>query len=590
MLRFFVNCFALIGFLVCVAVAGSIYLAFYAQKPETSLPDAMVLSLDFSHSLAEKPGFSPFNFSSGGKELRLFDVLFAIDHAAKDERIKGIVATFGHEQPTLTQAQELRAALARFRDSGKFTYAFGADYGVFGSGNRAYFLASAFENIWLQPVGTVSLTGVAVQSPFIKTALDKIGVVADFMQREEYKSFMEPGMRDSFSPHVKEAMTALVDNIADQIARGIAQSRKWDIDHVKALMARGPYTDEEAYQQGLVTKIAYEDELNDEIDRKAGRSVEHVDVGAYVGALAQKKASGEGATVALIQGQGLVMDEGIEGSDLTGEPILGADIVSQAFLDAADDDRVRAVIFRIDSPGGSPSAAETIRRAIIKAQEKGKPVIVSMAGTAASGGYWIAMNADRIVANPATLTGSIGVVSGKFVLDGLMKKIGVSMDGVSTSPNAGMWSMMAAFTPEQRARLDALLNRTYKIFMTGVAEARNIPMEKMPSIAKGRVFTGEQAVNVGLVDALGGYDVALREVRNTLKISDDVLLSLVEFPAPLSPAERLMNFMKRFSNEAVRILSSLAAVNNVQQTLQRLLSMDNRPVAAQWQSLESVYE
>ncbi len=583
MFKFIVNCFAVLGFLVVALVFWGIVAAFNEQKIEPA-PQEIVLTIDFTEPIVEQNEPSPFKFAMEDEPVVLLDLLTAINRAAKDPHVKGIVAKFGAHQPTMTHAQEIRNAIAKFRESGKFTYAYGTDFGEYGLGNRAYYLASAFENVWLQPVGTVSLTGVGAQSPFTKGALDKIGVVADYMQREEYKSFMEVGQRESFSPLVKAELQAMAENLSTQIASGIALSRKWDIDHVKDLMARGPYTDEEAKQEGLVTKLAYSDEFDAEIERKAGVNAEHIDPATYVGYPVSKGDPTKEAKIALIIGSGIILDKGFDSG--IGESVMSADTVAGAFHDAVEDDNIKAILFRVDSAGGSPSASEKIRRSIIHAQSKGKPVIVSMGETAASGGYWVAMNGDKIVAEPATVTGSIGVVAGKFAANGLLEKIGVSMDGVATSPNAGMWGVYAPFNNEQRARVNALLDATYKTFVTNVSQARKIPMEKMPEVAKGRVFTGEQAIKVGLVDVLGGYDVAIEEIRKSLKLDKDAFVSFETFPAPETPVERFIKLMRRFGSEGAAALSLAAKVNRASAFLGTYLdsaSMAGQPVSARMQ-------
>jgi protease-4 len=581
-LKFITRFFAVIGFLVVAVCAIGVALAYYGQNHIQKEPASVILTIDFTKPIVEQNDPSPFNLMMEDEPLALFDILHAIDSAANDPHVKGIASRFGTEQPSLAHAQEIRAALARFRDKGKFTYAYGTDFGEFGLGNRAYFLASAFENVWLQPVGTVSLTGVALQSPFAKTALDKIGITADFMQREEYKSFMEVGERDNFSPLVKAEMKVMIEDLSNQIAEGIAASRKWDIGHVKDLMARGPYTDEEAKQEGLVTRLAYADELDDELNHKAGKDAKQVDVADYLGYADGKGDAKDPTTVAMIYGTGLIVDKNNGGGGLTDEQVMGADEIAGAFDDAADDKDVKAILFRIDSPGGSPAASETIRRAMIHAQKQGKPVIVSMGDTAASGGYWIAMNGDKIIADPATLTGSIGVVAGKFAAGGLLQKIGVSMDGVATSANAGMWNMAASFTPEQRARVNALLDNTYHSFVANVAAARKIPMEKMPDITKGRVWTGAQAVKIGLVDELGGYGEALGAVRKALKLDEKHELSLETFPSPPTPTERLLKLMHKVGAESAMMSTSASTLAKMQAMLGPWLgaaSMADHPVA-----------
>ncbi len=565
MLKFFVRFFAVIGFLVIALIGGGIYIALHTQTRSQSAPAEIVLFINFNRAIVEQNEPSPFKLALDDEPMVLLDLLNAIDKAAGDPHVKGLIARFGAEQPSMTHAQEIRAALSRFRAKGKFTYAFGTDFGQFGSGNRAYFLASAFENIWLQPVGTVSLTGVGIFSPFAKTALDKAGITADFMQREEFKSFMEVAQRDSFSSPAKAQIQALAGNLSEQIAKGIAESRKWDSDHVKSLMARGPFTDEEAAQEGLVTRLAYADDLQEELERKTGKGVKQLEVEDYLAI--DDDDDDNPNVIALIFGTGIIMEKGIDGGSVVGENVMDANEIANAFYTAAEDKDVKAILFRVDSPGGAPAASESIRRSLVQAQKKGKPVIVSMGGAAASGGYWVAMNGNKIIADPATLTGSIGVLAGKFSLSGLMQKIGVSIDGFATAESAGMWNLALDFKPEQRARLGALLDSTYRTFVTNVSKARNIPIEKMPAIAKGRVFTGEQAVKAGLVDALGGYDVALLEVRKALNLSADAPLMIEIYPQPPSAAEKLLKLARRFGAESAMISSVLAKWENARSAI-----------------------
>lgn len=567
MSKFFLRAFALIGFLVSLVFALSMVIAWHQQKEMLTEPENAILVLDFDQPIVEQNEPSPLSLAMHEDTTPLFDILHAIDKAKEDPHVKGIIARFGGTQPSMAQAQEIRAAIARFRATKKFTYAFAASYGSFGLGNRAFYLASAFDNIWLQPVGSVSLTGLAIQSPFAKKALDKIGVKADFMQREEYKSFMEMAQRDDFSPPVREMNQGMIDDLSTQISSGIAESRKWDEGRVKRLMERGPFTDKEAEGAGLVTHIGYSDELAKEAEDKAGPDAKQVDLDDYLSFRGEGKASKPKATIALIYGSGLIVDKASGPGDISGEHMMGADTMVDAFNAAADNKNVKAILFRIDSPGGSPDASESIRRALIHAQMKGKPVFVSMGDVAASGGYWIAMNADHIVAEPGTLTGSIGVLSGKFVLSGLLDKIGITFGNIKTTETAGMWSPNSEFTPAQRERVNAMLDQTYHAFIKNVSDARKIPMEKMPDIAKGRVWTGAQASKIGLVDELGGYDVTLAALRKKLKLEPTDIVSLEVFPAPETPIERIMKLMKGLGVESAMIRSALVQWQGMQAAL-----------------------
>ncbi len=558
MFRFLGRIFAMIGLVVTFLAVAALFLHFRAAEKRVEKPAAMILSLDFDQPLTEKPEASPLDLALNEQVTPLLDMLRAIDRAKGDPNVKALVARFGGTQLPLAQAQEIRDAIGRFRAAGKPAYAFGTTYGQFGLGNRAYYLASGFDQIWLQPVGSVGLTGLALEEPFAKTALGKLGVEADFMQREEYKSFMDAATRDDFAPPVRANLQAMIDDMASQEEHGIAESRGWDPMRVRDLMARGPYTDEEAVKEGLVTRLGYIDELEKEVRARAGKDAVVAGPDDYL-ALHPAKAAAAKADVALIYGIGLILDKVPAGSDWPGETVMGANDVANAIDDATDDANVKAILFRVDSPGGSPEASETVRRAIVRAREAGKPVIVSMGEVAASGGYWISMNADRIVADPGTITGSIGVIAGKFNVQGLLQKLGVTMQSLKTADSAGMWSPTQAFTPAQRERMNAMLDSSYRAFVQRVAEARKIPLETMPDIAKGRVWTGAQALKLGLVDELGGYDAALAAIRKKLNLADNDPLKLVPFPAPETPVTRALKILRNLGIEAATLHSSLSA-------------------------------
>ena len=556
--KYLVRIFAVIGLILTLSIAiGAFSTWFWLTRPAPPAiaPAAMVLDLDFTAPIADQSrGFSLAldALLQEEPEVSLPAIIHAIDAARVDPRVKGIVAHFDAQQPKMAHAQEIRAALQRFADSKKFTYAYAPNYGDFGQGNRVYYLASAFENIWLQPVGTVGLSGVTMQAPFAKSALEKIGVSADFMRRDEYKSVMENVTRDDFSPDVFKNMDAMIKDLAAQQIEGIAASRKLDVAKTRALADNGPYIAQEALAAQLITKIGYEDEMLKEVREKAGAGVVRVDVFSYL-SFADSAAEPK-ATIALINGLGMITDNLPKGPQrLAIEGIIDTDEVVAAFADAAADPEVRAILFRVDSPGGSPSASETIRHALIRAKESHKPIFVSMGDVAASGGYWISMNADHIVAQPATLTGSIGVVAGKFVLGGLWDKLGIKWQTLATGENPSMWSSLEPFSKHGRNRLNALLDDTYAAFIKNVAEARKIPLEKMPDIAKGRIWTGQQALKVGLVDELGGLQTTVAALKKELKLQPEDVVALKQFPPPETPTALAIKIMRNIGLESASL-------------------------------------
>lgn len=557
----------LIGSLVGYGVYHNLKQQSAPPKP----PEIIVLELDFTHPVVEQPTPLPTAITQfvQEEETPLFDIIRAIERAKNDPKVKGIVARMGATSPGFTHAQEIRAALDNFRQSGKFTYVFAADYGQFGLGNRSYFLASAFENIWLQPVGSVSLTGLAMQAPFAKSALARLGVSADFMQREEYKSYAESFTRDNFSDAARQNLTALLTNLADQQLDDIANTRKIEPTKARELAANGPYTATEALKAGLVTKIGYLDEMLKEAKEKAGDKAVRMDIGSYLDVSTPQEPAK--STIGIIYAEGPIVDAAEGPAALSGEKMITPNKIVGAFEDAMQDDEIKAILFRIDSPGGSPSASESIRRALLRAKDAKKPVFVSMGATAASGGYWIAMDADHIVANPGTLTGSIGVVTGKFVLGELWNKLDVKWDNITTSPNANLWSQLQPFTTAERSRINAMLDDTYQTFTSNVSTARNIPMAQMPDVAKGRVWTGSQGIKNGLVDEVGGMQTAILAIKKHLGLQPTDSIAIKLLPPPETLEDLVLKVLKNYGVQGVMLQQLYGSWTEVKPMLQPIL-------------------
>lgn len=547
---FVLRFFAVVGLVLAFALGWAVWsvaglmgpaglMAAAGHHPEKTAPKTIVLDLDFVTPMAERQPDFHLSLASLMKEENqqdYFEIVRAIQRAKDDPRVKGITARLGTERPPLVYVQEIASALRAFRESGKFTYIFAPSYGDFGpGGNAAYTLASQFENIWLQPVGAVGVTGLAMEAPFGKTALERLGITGDFMRREDFKSVMENVTNDGFSAPVKANMTAMVQDMAAQIAQEMAQGRKKDVGETTAWMNDGPFTANEALKAGLVTKIDYDDVMVTEAKDKAGKDAELVDSDTYLSLPAASKTPKAKARIAVIYAEGILTDTQPHGpAKLAERSDIDTDEVVEAFDDAAKDSSIKAILFRVNSPGGSPVASETIRHALVKAKESKKPVFVSMGAVAASGGYWISMSADRIIADPATITGSIGVVAGKFVIGKLAENLGVKFDGITTSDTAGMLSPASPFSDKARERMNAMLDETYQAFTDHVAKDRKIDPTKMPDLAKGRVYTGKQALEVHLVDELGGMQTAIDALKKELKIEEKDKVELVTLPAPVT--------------------------------------------------------
>ncbi|MEV4171011.1 signal peptide peptidase SppA [Nonomuraea sp. NPDC049709] len=496
----------------------------------------LVLELDLTEGLTEGPPADPLAAILSMRKTRLADVLSGLRRARQDPRVKALVVKIGGNPLGLAMAQELRQAVIQFRASGKLTVAFGETFGEFGGGTVPYYLATAFERLYLQPSGDVGLTGVALEQRFVKGALGKLGVGYEVGQRHEYKTAANTFTQDHMTDPHRESMARIVESVTESLVAGIADGRRLDPGKVRELIDRGPFTATEAEEAGLVDGLAYRDEVYDEVKRAAGEEAHLLYVSRYARSAAVRKLPQPMADgVALVHGIGMIRTGRSGRSPLGGSGAMGSDTISAALRAARRDDHVKAVVFRVDSPGGSYVASDTVWREVTLTR-KVKPVIVSMGDLAASGGYFISMAADVIVAQPGTLTGSIGVYGGKPVLSEMLEKIGVNSEMVSEGANAGMFSTSRGFSPEQWDRVNAWLDRIYDDFVGKVAKSHDLTRERAHELARGRVWTGADAHAGGLVDELGGLEDALALARKRAGLADDAPVRT--YPR-LNPLERL---------------------------------------------------
>lgn len=515
------------------------------------VPAQTVLEVDFERDLAEYIPDDPLTRILSAPARTVRDVVEALERAAQDDRVRALVAKVGASTMSLAEIQELRGAIMAFRRSGKPAIAHAETFGEFGPGNGAYYLATACDAIYLQPSGDVGLTGLIAKTPFLRGTLDKVGLTPRLDHRGEYKTAMYLFTERQFTEPHEEVVRQVMTSQFGQIVRGIAEARGLPANEVEALFDRGPFPAQQALEAKLVDGLAYRDEVYAKVRGQVGEEAQRLRLSTYLERAGRPHTEGE--TIALIYGVGRIT-RGESGYDpLSQAASMGAKTVAQAFRAAMKDENVRAILFRIDSPGGSYVASDTIWREVVRARQAGKPVVVSMGGAAASGGYFVAAPADKIVAQPATLTGSIGVISGKFVTNGFWDKVGVSWDEVHSSANATFWSSTHDYTPQQWAQLQDWLDHIYDDFVTKVAQGRNLPKARVLEVAEGRVWTGEDAKALGLVDELGGFPVALRLVKEAAGIPADVDVRLQVFPPKKTLArvlwERLVGDDKQEDSE-----------------------------------------
>jgi len=548
-----VGILAVLGLFTILGVLGLGVLGLISVLGKPGVPGSVILEVDFEGATIEAMPDDPVAEVMLKGALPIRDVVEALDRAAEDRRVKALVARIGAGGMGMAHTQEVRDAVMRFRASGKPAVAWAETFGEFSAGNGGYYLATAFDEIYLQPSGDIGLTGLWYETPFARGTLEKLGLVPAMDQRYEYKNAMNMYTERRFTEAHREAMERLMNSHFEQLLEGISAGRGMEVEAVRALVDRGPFLGEEALNEGLVDGLAYRDEVYAKLREQTGSWAETLYLSPYLARAGRPHARGE--TVALIHGYGSVMRGRSGYSPLDGSVTMGSDTVAAAFRSAVEDSRVKAILFRVDSPGGSYVASDTIWRETVRAREAGKPVIVSMGNVAGSGGYFVAMAADRIVAQPGTITGSIGVLGGKLLTSGFWDKLGLSWDEVHTSAHSSQWTGTHDYTESGYERFQAALDRIYEDFTTKVAEGRApLELDDVKKIAKGRIWTGTDAKELGLVDELGGYDVALRLVREVIGAEADAPLRIRVFPPKRSPLEQWLSEGPQGSGSATATL------------------------------------
>ena len=510
------------------------------------VPNGCVLEFSLRSVPPETTGFDPLAIiTGGGRPLALREAVAALHRAADDPRVAGLIARVQLEASPAAAVQELREAIAAF-SAVKPSLAWAETY----PGTLSYYLASAFGEVWMQPSGTVGLIGFASNATFLRDALHKAGIEAEFVAKGEYKSaanlFTEGGFTDSH----REAVTRMLESLQDQVWQAIGESRNIDPGALDALADRAPLLRDEAVASGLLDRIGFRDEAHariaelvgvEDVSQESGSEDKppRLNLTRYAGSsrprLATPVPSVPGRkpkpTFAIVTLEGPIVN-GRGGPQFLpiGNSSAGGDTIAAALREAAADDSVSAIVLRVNSPGGSVTASETIWREVTRARDRGKPVVVSMGSVAASGGYYVAMAADAIVANPATITGSIGVITGKLVVRDLKERLGVASDAVRTNANADAWSIDTPFTPEQRAHREAEADLFYADFVERVAQGRNLTTEAVDAVARGRIWTGADALDRGLVDELGGLRTAVRRAKVLAGLGEDTEVRVVSFP------------------------------------------------------------
>jgi protease-4 len=519
-LRFFVIVFAL---LAAVAVLGGITGGFLLMRGP-AVPDHATLLLRIGGTLMEMPPsdvFEQITSSTGAQTVRSY--VDALRRAKADSRISSVLIMPTHlDLPYWGKVQELRDAILDFRQSGKHINAYLED-----GGDREYYLATACDKIFLVPASTLDMKGVASYALFLRGTLDKVGATADFERIGEYKTAVNQLTERTYTPAHREMDQSLNVDMYEQLLRGIAEGRKKKVEDVRALIDQGPFLPDAALRAGLVDALAYEDQLDDlgAVNRNAS-----VEGEVYARARLRPRV-GRTARIAVIYISGVIAS-GEGGFDPLNGQIAGSQALVKAIRSARADPAVRAIVLRIDSPGGSSTASDVIWRelSVTRDQKPSRPLVASMSDLAASGGYYVAIAAPQIVAQPATLTGSIGIFGGKVITGGTYAKLGANIESLSIGRNAEMESPTRPFNDNERKKLQEELKTFYDQFVAKVAVSRKMSVVRVEELARGRVWTGQQARANGLVDALGGLDQAIALAKKGAGIAADTEVEVVNYP------------------------------------------------------------
>ncbi len=546
-----------------ILVVGVVLVALVVRglaKPK--LPSSAVLAVNLEGPIAELTAEDPIAEMFGEQPLSLRDLRWALVRAAEDDRIEGVRLRIGAFGGGFAVTQELRDLIQGVRASGKWTSAYMDTAGEFTPGNKVYYLASACDEISLHPGGDVNLIGFSVRSPFIRGTFDKLGIKPEFPGRGAYKTARFMYTERDFTPEAREMTEWLVGSIFDQLVDGVAQGRGMEPDEVRNIIDRGPFLGDETQEAGLVDHREDWTTFTERIDEKAG-SAKMVGLHSY---LSRSSSRSRGAKIAVVTAVGGIMrgESRREFNPLFGmNDIMGSETIARAFRNIRKDNDIKAVVFRIDSPGGSALASEIIRQEMARTAEK-IPIVVSMSNVAGSGGYWITCGAHRIVADPATITGSIGVLTGHLNMESFYNdKLGITFGKADFGANADIYGGLEDWNDQQRAIVDRVLDKIYDRFVTLVSESRGMSWDEVDAIGSGRVFTGVQARENGLIDEVGGFDIALIEAKGLAGIDVDAEVRLVDFPRAKPWWQQ---FVKKKSDDQVAIESVLREYETMMRT------------------------
>jgi len=522
--RGFTVLFTVLGIAVFISIAGfALLYVLFGREP--AVPSRSTLVLNVGGDLSEMEPADVVAYLRGGKRPTVRGIIDNLRKAKVDTRVRAVLLKpTGFTSPFWSKVQEIREAVIDFRKSGKPIFAY-LEYG----GDREYYLATAADKVFLMPSSPLDLVGVATYQLFLRGTLDKIGATPDLHHIGTYKTAVNTFTQKGYTPAHREMDESLNRDLYEQIVRGIADGRKKHDEEIRALIDDGPFMPEDALRAGLVDDIAYEDQVDEKL--RGGDRVTRLDGDEYARVSLTSLGLNKGPRIGVIYAAGAITS-GKSGFDPVNGAVAGSDTLIEYIRRARRDNSLRAIVVRIDSPGGSAAASDAIWRELTLArQEKtDRPLIASMSDLAASGGYYIAMPAQIIVAEPSTLTGSIGIFGGKIVTGGVYEKLGARIESTSVGKHAEINSPARPYSPDELKKLQEQLQAFYDQFVEKAADSRHTTPEKIDALAQGRVWTGRQAKQNRLVDELGGLDDAIAIAKQRAKIPAESEVELVVYP------------------------------------------------------------
>ncbi len=540
LLKSLIYSFAIFGILFIMLLLVVLGLIRQDSGGVVLVPKSALLTINFDHDYPETRGDDIVAEVTGAQPQTFLDLITAINVAGADKRVKALAATVSTSSLGLAQIQDLRNTIQAFRATGKKAYLFSSGFGSFGRGTKEYYLASVFDEIAVAPHSEVGITGVSLEVPFFRKVLDKIGVKPEFYSRYEYKTAMASMTDFQMSKPYREELTRLGGSIFGQFIKDTSSARKISESELKKQVNLAPLTSESALGAKLVDKIVYrQDWLKNLKKEYKAKTIDVYDYAANI------QTYGRGVpAVAFLVIDGVIAEGESYANSLRDEVVIGSETVLQQLEEIAEDKEVKALIVRVNSPGGGYNAANEIWHGLEQLKENKKiPVIISMGDYAASGGYFVALAGDKIIAEPSTITGSIGVLGGKMVFQELWKKLGVNWNNIKFGDNAGILSFNTAFSNNEKSIFNKSLDSVYEDFTLKVSKARNINMKELNKLARGRVWTGEGAYKNKLVDELGGIDLALSEAQKAAGLKPEDRFRIAYYPKEKTLQEKIQQLV-----------------------------------------------